>query len=80
MPHRDRVIRFCVNNPRSLAEREGLVRAGCECHDCLSRCSACFEDRFLVVGETVFEGPDYATLLEEARRHLAAMPPLPVTP
>ena len=66
MPDR-RVIRFCTQNPRTNAERDALLAAGCVLRDCLSNCSRCFETRFLCVGDEAIEGEDYDTILAKAR-------------
>lgn len=62
-------IRFCTLNPHSNQERDELIAQGCELRDCLGQCSLCFETRFLVADTLTIEGDDYATILEEARRH-----------
>ena len=56
-------IRFCVNNPRNLQEREQLLRAGYTCRDCLSNCTRCFETRFLEIQDTFIEGDSYEHIL-----------------
>ena len=58
-------IRFCVNNPRSLAERNALIQAGYECRDCLSNCTRCFETRFLEIDGGLIEGASYEQILED---------------
>lgn len=63
------LIRFCVLNPRTPAEREALIAQGCEQRDCLGQCSLCFETRFLAAGTTIIDQPDdYTALLDQARR------------
>lgn len=69
--------RFCVNNPRSLPERQRLLDAGFEARDCLGRCSACFETRFVMVGARVIEGPDYDTIIAQALARADKPPPGP---
>jgi uncharacterized protein YuzB (UPF0349 family) len=60
-------IQFCTLNPRSLAERQALIDAGCEPKDCLGRCSRCFDARFVVADGIVVEGDDYATIIARAK-------------
>lgn len=67
MDDRPRTIRFCVNNPRSLEERQLLLDSGCDLRDCLGRCSACFDERFVMVGREVIEGPDFPSIIAQAR-------------
>lgn len=74
-----RPIRFCTQNPRTNAERQALLDAGCVLRDCLSNCSRCFYTRFLCVDDEPIEGDDYESILAEARR-LAADPPEPSDP
>lgn len=64
-------IQFCTLNPRSLAERQELIDAGCEPKDCLGRCSRCFDARFVVAEGIVVEGDDYATIIARARDYCA---------
>ena len=76
----DPVILFCVNNPRSLEERQMLMDAGCRMRDCLGLCSRCFETRLVVVADEPIEGEDYGSILAHARTHRepgsrAAQPP-----
>ncbi len=59
-------IRFCVNNPRSLAERNALIEAGYECRDCLGNCTRCFETRFLEIDGKNIEGDSYNEILRSA--------------
>jgi len=56
-------IRFCVNNPRSLAEREDLLARGHECRSCLGNCDRCFETRFLEIDGAFVEGSSYPSIL-----------------
>ncbi len=77
MPDQPGAIRFCTQNPRTNAERDALLAAGCVLRDCLSNCSRCFETRFLCVGDTSIEGEDYETILAQARALLD--PPAPPT-
>lgn len=67
-------IRFCVNNPRSLAERNALLAQGHECLGCLGNCSRCFETRFLEINGRLVEGDSYEQILDRAQRQ----PPPPV--
>lgn len=62
-PNYPKHIRFCVNNPRNILEREGLIRAGYQCRDCLSNCTQCFETRFLEIQDTFVEGDSYEHIL-----------------
>lgn len=55
-------VRFCVNNPRSLAERDELIARGYDCKGCLGNCDRCFETRFLEIGGRFVEGEDYAQI------------------
>ena len=65
MDQRRVTIRFCVNNPRSPAEREDLIARGAECRDCLSNCERCFETRYLEIDGDFIEGASY----DEIRAH-----------
>lgn len=56
-------IRFCVNNPPTLAERNDLITRGFDCRDCLGNCSACFEGRFLEIHDEFVEGETYEEIL-----------------
>jgi uncharacterized protein YuzB (UPF0349 family) len=56
-------IRFCVNNPRNLQERQDLFNRGFTCRDCLSNCTRCFETRFLEINDTFVEGETYDQIL-----------------
>ncbi len=60
-----RAIRFCVNNPRNLQERQGLFDRGFVCRDCLSNCTRCFETRFLEISDEFIEGDSYEEILKE---------------
>ena len=62
-----RTIRFCVNNPRSLTERNELIERGFECVGCLGNCSQCFETRFLEIGDRFVEGESYDEILKNAK-------------
>lgn len=62
----DSRIRFCVNNPRTLAERNALIEAGHECVGCLGNCTRCFETRFLEVHDVFIEGDSYDEILKNA--------------
>ncbi len=56
-------VRFCVNNPRSLAERNGLLAEGYECLGCLGNCDRCFETRYLEIDSRFVEGVSYERIL-----------------
>jgi len=58
-----RKVRFCVNNPRSLEEREGLLARGFVCKGCLGNCTRCFESRFLELNDRFVEGNTYDEIL-----------------
>ena len=60
-------IRFCVNNPRTLAERNALIAAGHECLGCLGNCTRCFETRFLEINNRFVEGDNYDQIIREAQ-------------
>lgn len=60
-----REIRFCVNNPRGLRERQALIDAGYECLGCLGNCTRCFETRFLEIDARFVEGENYRQILEQ---------------
>lgn len=62
-PAEELKVRFCVNNPRSLAERNDLIARGFECLGCLGNCTECFETRFLEVNDTFIEGASYDEIL-----------------
>lgn len=57
-------IRFCVNNPRNLEERQALFDQGFTCRDCLSNCTRCFETRFLELNNRYVEGDSYEQILK----------------
>lgn len=61
-----KTIRFCVNNPRNIQERQALVDQGYTCRDCLSNCTRCFETRFLEINDTFIEGDSYEQILKSA--------------
>ncbi|MCA9302564.1 MAG: hypothetical protein KC996_00430 [Phycisphaerales bacterium] len=61
-----RTIRFCVNNPPTLTERNDLIARGFVCRDCLGNCSACFEGRFLEIDSEFIEGGTYDEILQNA--------------
>ncbi|MBO6513031.1 MAG: hypothetical protein JJ974_03595 [Phycisphaerales bacterium] len=75
-PRNPKHIRFCVNNPRTLQERQHLLAEGFTCRDCLSNCTQCFETRFLEIDDTFIEGDSYQSICQSAN------PPhtLPPTP
>jgi len=56
-------IRFCVNNPRSIAEREDLIARGFECRSCLGHCARCVETRYLEADGSRVEGASYGDIL-----------------
>ncbi len=60
-------VRFCVNNPRTLAERNALIAAGHECLGCLGNCTRCFETRFLEINDRFIEGEDYDQIIRDAK-------------
>jgi len=62
------IIRFCINNPRTLAEREDLIARGIPSRDCLGNCTACFEGRFLEVNSEMVEGESYQEILATDQR------------
>lgn len=57
-------IRFCVNNPRNLAERNDLIARGYECLGCLGNCTECFETRFLEIDNAFVTGASYDEMLK----------------
>lgn len=59
-------IRFCINNPRNLAERQDLIARGIPSKDCLANCTACFEGRFLEINNQFVEGESYQEILKSA--------------
>jgi uncharacterized protein YuzB (UPF0349 family) len=68
-------IRFCVNNPRTLAERNDLIAKDIECRDCLSNCTACFEGRFLVIDDEIVSGDSYGQILSSTEKNTGNIPP-----
>jgi len=58
-------VRFCVNNPRTLTERNALIESGHECVGCLGNCTRCFETRFLEINNAFFEGDSYDEILSK---------------
>lgn len=56
-------IRFCVNNPRTLAERNALIADGYESLGCLGNCDRCFETRYLEIDGRFVEGASYEEIL-----------------
>lgn len=58
-------VRFCVNNPRTLAERNALIESGSECIGCLGNCTRCFETRFLEINDAFIEGNSYDEILSK---------------
>lgn len=68
MSQPEQPILFCINNPRSLQERQQLTDAGCVSRDCLGICSRCFDTRFVAVRDEIIEGESYERIIAEARR------------
>jgi len=66
MPSSKPPIRFCINNPRNLAERQDLIARGIPSKDCLGNCTACFNGRFLEINDLFIEGESYQAILESA--------------
>lgn len=62
-PANPRRIRFCVNNPLNLAQRNALIGAGFECIGCLGNCTRCFETRFLEINDKFVEGDSYEQII-----------------
>ena len=58
-------IRFCINNPRTLAERQDLIARGIPSKDCLGNCTACFEGRFLEINGVITPCDAYQDLLDQ---------------
>jgi len=56
-------IRFCINNPRNLQERQDLINQGIPSKDCLGNCTACFEGRFLEIQGQIVPGDSYQQIL-----------------
>lgn len=65
-PQDPKRIRFCVNNPRNLEERQFLFDQGFVCRDCLSNCTRCFETRFLEINDELVEGESYPQILNQS--------------
>lgn len=59
-------IRFCVNNPRTIQERNDLVERDFACLGCLGNCDRCFETRFLEINNRFVEGGSYQEILESS--------------
>jgi len=57
-------IRFCINNPRNLAERQDLIARDISSRDCLGNCTACFEGRFLEIDGQLIAGESYEQILD----------------
>lgn len=57
-------IRFCVNNPRTLEERNDLIARGFECLGCLGNCTRCFETRFLEIENRFVECEQYEQIID----------------
>ena len=68
MPSPKPSIRFCINNPRTLAERQELHARGIPSRDCLGNCTACFEGRFLEIEGEIIPGDSYAEILSTTKR------------
>ncbi|MFG0246904.1 MAG: hypothetical protein ACF8MF_12725 [Phycisphaerales bacterium JB052] len=66
-PAKPQRVRFCVNNPRTLAERNSLIAKGYECIGCLGNCTRCFETRFLEIENRLIEGDSYEEILDHRR-------------
>ena len=66
MSERTPSIRFCINNPRNLAERQDLIARGIPSKDCLGNCTACFEGRFLEIDGQIIPGESYQAILKSA--------------
>ncbi|MBL4808524.1 MAG: hypothetical protein JKY43_00500 [Phycisphaerales bacterium] len=60
-------IRFCINNPRNLAERQDLITKGIPSKDCLGNCSACFEGHFLEIQGQIIPGDSYQQILNTTK-------------
>lgn len=56
--------RFCINNPRNLAERQDLINKDIPSKDCLGNCTRCFETRFLEIEGEQIEGDSYQEILD----------------
>lgn len=74
-PRTPKPIRYCVNNPRNLLERQALADHGFICRDCLSNCTRCFETRFLEINDTFIEGDSYEQILKESTPPPQSDPP-----
>lgn len=61
-------VRFCVNNPRNLTERNALIAQGHECIGCLGNCTRCFETRFLEIDNRFVEGESYEQITDNTPR------------
>lgn len=61
------MIRFCINNPRNLGERQELIDRGIPSKDCLGNCTACFLGRFLEIDGAFVEGESYGEILGEVK-------------
>lgn len=59
-------IRFCVNNPRTLAERNDLIARGYACLGCLGNCTRCFQTRYLEINGRFIEGDTYDRITRRA--------------
>jgi len=60
-------IRFCINNPRNLTERQDLIARGIPSKDCLGNCTRCFQTRFLEIQGTQIEGQSYQHIIESTK-------------
>jgi len=60
-------IRFCINNPRNLQERQDLIDKGIPSRDCLGNCTRCFETRFLEIDDEQIEGESYQQILDSIK-------------
>jgi len=60
------IIRFCVNNPRNLDERNNLIAMGFDCLGCLGNCEVCFETRYLEINGRFITGDSFEQILEKS--------------
>lgn len=60
-------VRFCINNPRNLAERQDLINRGFSSRDCLGNCTRCFQTRFLEIDDEQIEGDSYQHIIDSAK-------------
>ena len=62
-----KTVRFCINNPRNLQERQQLLDKGYQSRDCLGNCTRCFETRFLEINEEQIEGETYQQIIDSTK-------------